>query len=375
MVDEVTGARTRRLHAHPGSGRTVVSVSPGGRYVISVGSHDRQCNIWDCFGDLHMAHPVNDVNLNMAYPVHDGTGDCVCDGEDYHMPMCPYMRTDGLLVAKFSPCGRWFAVAGESGDLWMWDMKYKVMKVVHTNSKELTDISFSGDGNFLCCGGFESQRHIVNVVSGTVTKTWDGEEGGCLCPTNNNLLTTACGYYLTLWDIENETKIWQIHSSNGEDGQYENFAIFSPDGLLIATSDVHEYPYQSDEEEDDGESNSDPVHVSVVDTATGNSRFKLYHTRGAVIRDAAFSACGDKLVTVEELIPDGGTCRMWDMSNGDLLWSTTHDHAIYSVDWGRDYLRDEMCIAFAMGGIARLGERSRVLPLDDEVVRMILNGD
>lgn len=387
IVDEVSGLGTRSFHGHSGStgsgnrsfhgdhgsGPTVVSVSPDGRFVISVCQEDRQCKLWDCFGDLNMASPVHDVNLNIAYPVHDGTGDCECDGDGIFMPICPYMRSNELLVAAISPCGKWFAVAGSGGDLWLWDMKHKVMNVVHTTSLELDTISFSGDGNFLCCGGPEPYTHIVHVASGTVTKTWDGGAGGCFCPTNNNLVTTADRYCLTLWNIENDTIVWQTMSSNNE-YDYKNFAVFSPDGLFIATSDQFHYPDDSDEEHEYEGSKKDPVDVSVVHAATGKKKFQLLHTRDAVIRDVAFSPCGDKLVTVEEIIREGGTCRMYDMSTGDILWTTARNHAIYSVDWSRDYLRDQMRIAFAMGGISRLGETSRVLPLDHGVVKMILNG-
>jgi WD40 repeat protein len=186
-------------------------------------------------------------------------------------------------------------------------------------------------------------------------------------------------FSLYLWNIETETKIWEISSSNNEN-EYQNWAIFSPDGHTIVTVDQFTYPYVSDDEDNDEfeveeeeEDRTDPVHVSVVFTATGKSKFCLPHTRGAVVRDAAFSDGGDKLVTVEENILDGGTCRMWNMSDGDLLWEAKQDRAILSVAWGRDWLKDQTRIAFAMGNIPRLGHGSWVLPLDQGVVKMILH--
>ena len=93
-VDEMTGVDKWSVNGHPASKFMAVSVSPSGRFIISAGVNGRQWKLWDCFG-----------NLQMAYPVHDGTGDCICDGSDIFMHCCTYAKTDGLLVAKFSPCG------------------------------------------------------------------------------------------------------------------------------------------------------------------------------------------------------------------------------------------------------------------------------
>jgi len=362
MVDEKTGVDKWSVNGHPASKCTAVSVSPSGRFIISAGINGRQWKLWDCFG-----------KLQMAYPVHDGTGDCICDGNDIFINVCPYAKTDGLLVAKFSPCGRWIAVAGLGGDLWLWDMKNKVVNIVHTFEPELSSISFSGDGNFLSCAGYES-LHIVDVVNKSVTKSWENGSVSCFCPTNNNLLATADRFKLRLWNIETETEIWNISSSNNED-EYESFVVFSPDGLTIATVDQIMLNYDSpgDGDEPDEEDVSDPVHVSVVHTETGMSKFRLPHTRDAVIRDAAFSPSGDKLVTVEEIVDICGICRMWDMSNGTLLWKVDKINPIQSVSWGPSCFGDEMRLAFAMGNIARLGHGSWVLPLDQGVVKMILD--
>ena len=68
--------------------------------------------------------------------------------------------------------------------------------------------------------------------------------------------------------------------------------------------------------------------------------------------------------------PYDGTCNVWDMSNGELLWTITLAQPIFSVAWGREWERD---MAFAMGHHPRLGAGSRVLALEAGVVRMILD--
>ena len=158
-VDEETAVNKWSSYGHPGSQRTSVSVSPGGRFVLSAGMGGTQWKIWDISG--------------------------------HQQYVCPCTHTDHLLVAKFSPCGRWIAFAGIYGKLWLWDIEHEVERVVHTTTDQLCSISFSGDGNFLSCGGYAEMTHIVDVARGIVAKSWNAGAGGCFCPTDNNLLTTA----------------------------------------------------------------------------------------------------------------------------------------------------------------------------------------
>ena len=65
---------------------------------------------------------------------------------------------------------------------------------------------------------------------------------------------------------------------------------------------------------------------------------------------------------------------MWDASTGALLRTIEVGSCIYTVCWGRDWVRDtQMGMAFAMGQHPRLGVGSQVLALEEGVVRMILD--
>ena len=70
--------------------------------------------------------------------------------------------------------------------------------------------------------------------------------------------------------------------------------------------------------------------------------------------------------------PDG-SCKVWDSSTGALLFSLNAGSPVISLTSGRDWVRDEKCVAFAMGHTPRLGAGSRVLALEVGVVRMILD--
>jgi len=70
---------------------------------------------------------------------------------------------------------------------------------------------------------------------------------------------------------------------------------------------------------------------------------------------------------------DRGTCRVWDASTGALLLTMQFLSGVTSVAWGRDWLRElQRREAFAMGGHPRLGAGSRVLALDEGLVKMML---
>jgi hypothetical protein len=45
---------------------------------------------------------------------------------------------------------------------------------------------------------------------------------------------------------------------------------------------------------------------------------------------------------------------------------------VKGVACGRDWVRDQQCVAFAMGQLERLGAGSRVRGIDPGVVRMVL---
>ena len=66
------------------------------------------------------------------------------------------------------------------------------------------------------------------------------------------------------------------------------------------------------------------------------------------------------------------SCKVWDSSTGELLRTITIGGPVYSVAWGRNWVRGTQ-MAFAMGQHPRLGEGSRVLDLDVGVVRMVLD--
>ena len=126
----------------------------------------------------------------------------------------------------------------------------------------------------------------------------------------------------------------------------------SPDGRTIATASA-----------------GDTRDVQLMDAESGALRFRMVgHTNW--VWTASWSLDGSKLAS-------GGTdstCKVWDSSTGELLRTLNVETLVYSVVWGRDWVRDTQgAMAFAMGHHPRLGAGSQVLELEVGVVRMILD--
>jgi len=134
-----------------------------------------------------------------------------------------------------------------------------------------------------------------------------------------------------------------------------SLAVFSPDARTIATKSAI---------------SGDIFGIHLFNAESGEVRLRLAG-RQTLLWSASFSVDGSTFAAGSF----GGTCEVWDSSTGALLRTIDLGKRVGKV-WvacGRDWVRDtQRGAAFAMGHHPRLAERSQVLALDAEVVRMIL---
>ena len=152
------------------------------------------------------------------------------------------------------------------------------------------------------------------------------------------------GNDFTVWDVDRGEEKRRIAGCR--------FAVFSSDGRTIATV-----------------SSRNTHEIQLVRAKSGAVRVKM--AGGGQICCASFSVDdGSKLATGNCF----GECMVWDSSTGALLRTIYVSDSVDSLAWGRDWVQaTQRVLAFAMGQHPRLGEGSHVLPLDAEVVRMILD--
>jgi WD40 repeat protein len=216
---------------------------------------------------------------------------------------------------------------------------------VLAHTRGVVAVAFSPCGQRLATGGYEGAVILWDAQTGNGERVMVGHSEGVRSVSfSAGGEKVACGSYdgsICVWEVATGALFRKIRWM---------LAVFSPDGRTIATL------------------SSGLRDVNLKDAETGIVRLRFFCNQGA-INSITFSPGGSKLATVS----DDGSCKVWDSSTGALLRTIEMGHAAHSVAWGRDWLLDEKCVAFAMGQHPRLGVGSRVLELEVGVVRMILD--
>ena len=419
LVDEENGKERWAVQAHSGW-ITHVAMSPDGRFVASVDHFDEFWKLWDAATGAEW----------MTGRWHDGTGKCRCSYSEKFRSFnkrCPVQaHKSGLTAVAFSPslpaggalkdelaprptppppvrpiraatsfltnflfpyplasdhrrtnrhlpppsgCAIIFATGSSDRSVILWDAHtgkaHHVMQEAHDGW--ISSLSFSLDGSRLASGSEDGSIHVWDAKMGASLRTMRNIAPTAyspippvkwvqFSPTEDRILVSA-GYppeKIQFYDADSGEKFREI---NG----YE-FAVFSPDGRTIATDRGGGF-------------------VNLVDLETeavrlwmgGHTPPPQTHEWGTSgVCSAVWSSDGRTLSSCNF----AGICRVWDLTSPSLLYEinvTTQKVGALSVAWARDCVRDEKCVAFAMGHTPRLGAGSRVLALEVGVIRMILD--
>jgi WD40 repeat protein len=282
------GAETRseRWDAESTStaGEPMVRLSPHGRHVacLSLGDPVVQLKLLDC----------QDGTTSLQYPMHDGSGDCTCTTEDAPPAPCPLFPTLQVLAVEFSPCGKRIASAGDGGEVALWNVQGGgLVWRCASQLKEVSSMSFSCDGALLACAGYEEECHIIDVETATYVRGVPDCKYVAFSPTNRFSLITADRYSTKMWDLaegEGEAE-WTIGAGLENES---NFAVFAPDGLMVATVFQPRTASYDSSDDDSWDGEDHGVFVKVVWAATGQIHCLLQHDveeDRADINHAAFS--------------------------------------------------------------------------------------
>ena len=328
FVDETTGELKWEVMAHRGQGQdATAAMSPDGSLVASVGRNHRHWKLWDAASGV----------LHMAGAIHDRTGGMV--------------HTKGVKVLVFSPCGQWLATGGEDTAVILWDAQTgKAAHRMTGHSRRVLALSFSADGARLASGGDDRSIRLWDVPSGALLRMIPQAHDDVVyslhfSPANNHTLSSmGHSQNAHIWDANTGQRIRVVPG--------QRFAVFSPDGRTIATVD------------------SEAGHVLLINAQTGDLLTTMLGHTGTIM-SASFSIDGSKLASCS--LGSVPSCKVWDPSTGALLRTILFNDGVFSVAWGRDWVRDTQRVeAFAMGHHPRLGAGSQVLGLDEEVLRMLV---
>jgi len=348
LVDEATGEVKWDVQAHAAENMdatAAAAMSPDGSFVASVGNLDQHWKLWDAAN--FAVHRVGGT--------HDGGGACICEVPDLGHPLvvqegCPVLaHTAEIRALSFSPCGQRLATGGADHAVILWDAQTgQAEHRMPGHSDVVNAVSFSADGARLASGSRYSSVFVWDATSGALLRTIEHSLTSLLhcvqfSPTSNRTLATAGLDQISLWDVDSGERIRTVG------GRY--FAVFSPDGHTIATGS---FPARN---------------VHLVNAETGELVYRLVGHTGQIFAASFSVEDGSKLASGSA----DGTCRVWDSSTGALLRTIEVGARVFSVKWGRDWVRDtQRGGAFAMGHHPRLGAGSQVLGLDEELLRIIL---
>jgi len=347
-VDETTGEVKWAVQAHlPGkygeSASPRVAMSPGdGRFMVSVGRCNAHWKLWDAAsGAVH------------RMGARDGTGACICDDLIQRLSHagCPVItHIGGICAVQFSPCGQRFATGGKDASVIVWDAETGLAQHRLQAEGACWSLAFSANGEMLACGTSGGSIFVWAATNGELLRSMRQLPNSFVVmvnfsPDSRSLASLAGGGGVSLWNVNSGEKIRSMEGCR--------LALFSPDGRTIATGGA-------------GMERG----VDLVDVESGAVLFHMVW-RDEYVDAAAFSLDGSKLASGSH----DGALRVWDCATGALIRTMDFGsrETTVSVVWGRDWVRDEKCAAFAGGHHPRLGAGSKVLELDVGVVRMILD--
>ena len=200
----------------------------------------------------------------------------------------PLLASERLLVASFSPDGRYIAAGSSGGTLTLWNLSgtgAPVSKARHR--KDILSLAFSPDGRFLVTGGVDGYAVVTRVPSGEevyrrLHEDWVTDIAFNL--DNAWFATVSNDRRIRLWDTNDGEERLRM----SQDG-FVNEVRISADGQWVATTGADKT-------------------VRVWNASTGAEMFQIPLAHEGLV--LGFSGDGSTLVAGDA----AGGIRLWDIS-------------------------------------------------------------
>ena len=392
FVNAATGKERWNVQAHPANLDSVcVAVSPDGTAIASCGGSDKTWKMWDAASGEERFRVEGHSS---GREVKGHISGCICKSvmifERELLPACTEPGHFGWLGAIcFSPCGLRVATGADDRAVLVWDARTGEMELrLLGHSARVFSGVFSPDGARICVGCYDGSVRVSDAKSGAVVGTWGNlpalMPGRVHVPSRP---TPVCwspdGRWLAKGD-SSEFGFEVLEAATGNrlfrsEGHTEPVwsIAYSPCGMTIATASMDSTVRIWDADSGDvrlcmqGHDCLD-LCTCELDEEGGFREFddpncKVEGHRREV-RSVCFSPDGRMIVSGSE----DQSCKFWNVATGELMWTLETADIVWSVAFGRDWERDQRCVAFSMGHHERLGAGSRVRSLDEGVVRMVL---
>ncbi len=271
-----------------------------------------------------------------------------------------------VLNVAFSPDGTLLASTDAAGRTYLWSMTSgRLARVLDDPSGAAAPgIAFSPDATTIATGDLNGEVHLWNASNGTLIRTFSDPQSGGV----SDVAVYPNGKLLAASDFNNNVYIWEVASgrlllpSRDPDGQRVLSVAFSPKGRFLASTDFSHTAYLWDLDKngalyatlhDPGSKSGDPGHSGVAFSPDGvslatadmhntyvwsvsrrNVTRVLHDTSGQCamcVLNVAFSPDGRILATSMTTgggsgSPLTGTVYLWDPAAGTLI-ATLHEPA------------------------------------------------
>lgn len=140
-----------------------------------------------------------------------------------------------ITALAFSSDGERLATASSEGTVKIWDWRNRQLIATLEDDRFAIVLRFSPDGSQLAAGNRENTR-LINTADGRVDRSIDTGTGGVdalvYSPDGQYLVSGGSVQDMSLWDPQTGNLIARLPGVGGD----RVWAVFSPDGTLLATS-------------------------------------------------------------------------------------------------------------------------------------------
>jgi WD40 repeat protein len=171
---------------------------------------------------------------NLASASDDGT---VIEWQVQHDQRreCRFTFATMLKSVRYSPCGRFLAVAGWNGSIWLLDREGQlVWTKEHAHSSHIWRLCFAQNGDLIASGGHDGVVHIWSTLDGKSVSTFEGARSGVesLAFSPDGKMLNAVGFDgIRQWDVNGNALRWALATNRDH---ILDVAV-APNGEWIAT--------------------------------------------------------------------------------------------------------------------------------------------
>ena len=304
--DAKTGETLLFLVPH-NSGVASANFSPDGRFIITAGL-DGLNRLWDSSnGALIAIFPGHTDSVNWANFSPDGKW-IVSASNDSSVWLRQALRISGsnsfighhggVTSINFNQGGTRFVTSSTDTTARVWDVQSgKELFPLQGHTREVRFATYSPDGKQIATVGADKTVRLWNALDGSELKQFQVDALSVNFSPDGMLLVTSGrdDYLVRLWDIQTSAEIPPALEGHTDE---VNYAVFSPDGTLIATA-----------------GGSHDGTVRLWDAST----HKLLKTWQILSEDEVnsvrFSPDGKRLAVAA----DAGFAEIWDVDQGNLI--------------------------------------------------------